>query len=119
MKRNTQSKKRRMLECLADAKGIVSVACINADIGRKTHYKWLEDDMEYFDEVMDIQNVAIDHVESKLFECIDKHKEASIIFFLKTRGRHRGYTEQVISKDNERDDDVILPDVPDLEDEYL
>lgn len=113
---NTQSKKKRMLDCLSESKGIVTIACKNANIERKTHYQWLKKDSKYLEAVNDIQNVAIDHVESKLFECIDKLKEASIIFFLKTRGRERGYSEQS-TEDGPEEDEVILPDIPELPEE--
>lgn len=117
LEQNTQSKKRRMLECLADSKGIVTVACKNASIERKTHYQWLKKDAKYLEAVTDIQNVAIDYVEGKLFECIDKLKEASIIFFLKTRGRERGYSEQSMEPNGDNEEEVILPDIPELPEE--
>lgn len=41
----------------------------------------------------DTQEAAIDYVESKLMERIDSGAERSIIFYLKTRGRRRGFQE--------------------------
>lgn len=38
---------------------------------------------------------TIDHVESALMQLIDSGNPAAIIFFLKTRGRERGYSEQL------------------------
>ena len=102
-----------MLECLVNSNGIVTVACHNAGISRKTHYDWLNSDSTYFAQVEDIQNVAIDFVESMLFKNIQQGREASIIFFLKTRAKHRGYSENV--EQFKAEDEIILPDIPELE----
>ena len=83
--------KDKMLKALEECLGIVSTASINAGINRRTHYRWLEEDKEYKDKVQDIRNSAIDFVESKLFDCIKNEKETSIIFYLKTIGKNRGY----------------------------
>ena len=83
--------KDKMLKALEECLGIVSTASINAGINRRTHYRWLEEDKEYKDKVQDIRNSAIDFVESKLFDCIKSEKETSIIFYLKTIGKNRGY----------------------------
>jgi len=94
--------KDKMLQALEDCLGIVSTASINAGINRRTHYRWLEDDEEYKAKVLDIKNSAIDFVESKLFDCIKSEKETSIIFYLKTIGKSRGYVprQEIDTGDN-------------------
>jgi|TARA_R110000796_G_scaffold11090_1_gene37100 hypothetical protein len=87
----TKDNKTKMLENLEYSLGIVTEASINAGISRQTHYRWLEEDDDYKLKVLDIRNAAIDFVESKLFDCIKSEKEASIIFYLKTIGKSRGY----------------------------
>ena len=52
------------------------------------------DGKEFKVTVDDIVEGVIDHVESKLFENINKNDTTSIIFFLKTRGKKRGYVER-------------------------
>lgn len=90
------AKKVNMLQALASTLGIVSQACIMANVGRTTHYKWLKNDKKYSSDVYDISEVAIDFVESQLFKQIKAGQAAPTIFYLKTKGKHRGYIEESI-----------------------
>jgi hypothetical protein len=96
MKNPTKSniKKKAMLEALKKSLGVVTSACIEVNIDRTTHYQWLKEDDNYKKQVEDIENIAIDFVESKLFKNIKNEDVASILFFLKTKGRKRGYVEK-------------------------
>lgn len=87
-------KKQAMLEALEKSMGVVSTACQIVGISRRTHYDWLNADEEYKKAVSEIENVALDFAESKLFKNIEKAKEASIFFYLKTKGKKRGYVER-------------------------
>lgn len=111
MEQVEQSKK-RLLEALEAAKGNVTNACASTGIGRTTFYRYLKDDESFRETVADIQEITIDHVEDKLFQRIDgiqmvkygKEGEeiiyelppdvTSIIFYLKTKAKHRGYVEK-------------------------
>ena len=97
----TESKD-KMLKALEEFYGIVTTASQKAGISRQTHYRWLEEDEEYKTKVQDIRNSAIDFVESKLFDCIKSEKETSIIFYLKTIGKSRGYVprQEIDTGDN-------------------
>ncbi len=83
-----------MLEALEKTLGIVTTACNQVGINRKTHYQWLKLDPAYKEAVDEIRNVAGDFVESSLMKCIKEGKEASIIFYCKTKLRNRGYIEK-------------------------
>ena len=107
-------KKARMIEELIRHRGIVSIACRNADVkARNTHYRWLAEDPVYREAVELAKEAAIDHVESKLFELVDGvttsgglddegneiiYKQppnvAAVLFYLKTIGQKRGYIEK-------------------------
>ena len=91
-KRNT--KKRAMLKALENALGVVTVACASVKIERVTHYRWLKEDEEYRTAVEDLENVALDFAENKLHQNIKNGDVASTIFYLKTKGKKRGYTEK-------------------------
>lgn len=101
-----------MLKCLQQSMGIVSTACQKADINRTTHYDWYNNDPEYAAQVDAISESCIDFAESKLMELINgaKHEVATAkgevltvqdgpnptacIFYLKTKGKKRGYVEK-------------------------
>jgi hypothetical protein len=86
-------KQQQMVECLERALGVVSTACRAANISRTTHYRWLENE-EYASAVRDIQEVAVDFAESHLHKLIQDGNPAATIFFLKTKGKSRGYIER-------------------------
>ena len=94
MVRDTQDSKKKMLEELEYNLGIVSASCLSADVSRATHYRWLQEDSEYKAYVRDIQEIAIDFVENKLYDKIKENDTACIIFYLKTKAKHRGYVER-------------------------
>jgi len=101
-------KKQAMLEALEASMGVVSTACQLVEISRRTHYDWLAKDEAYKKAVAEIENVALDFAESKLFKNIEKAKEASIFFYLKTKGKKRGYIErQEIKMDGSIESKVI------------
>ena len=91
---NTDTNKKAMIKALHKSLGVVSHACEAVGINRTTHYRWLEDDEEYKKEVESIQEYQLDFVESKLFENINNNDTTATIFYLKTRGRKRGYIEK-------------------------
>ena len=90
----TAQHKKAMLKALEKSLGVVTSACRNVGIGRTTFYQWLKDDKEFAALVEDIENVAIDFAESQLHKQIADGNPSSTIFFLKTKGKKRGYIER-------------------------
>lgn len=104
--------KKEIIEALEAKYGIVTEACRSIGLSRSTFYDWLKSDSEFKDAVRDIQETAIDYVEGKLFQKISgitmgKHdaegaivtydippSDTAIIFYLKTKAKHRGYIER-------------------------
>ena len=112
-KDKTDNNKKKVLQHLQDAHGIITTACNNSGVARSQFYKWLDDDPEFKLAVDDVQEEAIDYVESKLFEKVsgvtvkkgetDDGKDivydvppsdTAIIFYLKTKAKKRGYVER-------------------------
>lgn len=91
----TEQHKKAILEALEKNLGIVTTACRQVGIGRTTFYDWLKDDEEFKKKVDEINNVALDFTESKLFKLIEGENPTAIIFHLKTKGKKRGYVERI------------------------
>jgi hypothetical protein len=90
----TDTKKEAMLEALERSLGIVTTACNAVGINRSTHYDWLKKDSEYRDKVKAIEGRTLDFAESHLHKLIKEGNPAATIFFLKTKGKGRGYVER-------------------------
>lgn len=82
-----------MIQALTRSIGVVTQACNIVNIPRSTHYNWMQNDDDYRKAVEDIQEVALDFVESNLFKQIAAGEQAATIFYLKTKGKKRGYIE--------------------------
>jgi len=87
--------KKAVLIALEKSLGVVTEACKQAGIGRTTFYEWCKTDKEFERQVADIEDIAIDFAEGQLFKNIAAGKETSLIFYLKTKGRKRGYVEKI------------------------
>lgn len=75
--------------------GIILNACEAIGISRSKYYKWMQDDADFAAKVEEIKEAQIDFVESKLISAIDANDTTAIIFYLKTKGKKRGYTEKL------------------------
>ena len=91
---NTDIHKKAMIEALEKSLGVVTTACKTVGISRQTHYEWLREDGQYRDAVDDIGDVALDFAESQLHKQIQSGEVSSTIFYLKTKGKKRGYVER-------------------------
>ena len=89
-----EAEKVKMLDALRVHLGVVTSALKDAGICRRTHYYWLESDPEYQAEVAAIEGSALDFAEGKLFEQIREKNTAATIFYLKCKGKKRGYIER-------------------------
>ena len=91
---NTDITKKAMLDALEKSLGVVTAACKSVDIARETHYRWMREDADYKAAVEEIGDVAIDFAESQLHKQIKEGNSTATIFFLKTKGKKRGYVER-------------------------
>jgi hypothetical protein len=90
----TEQHKRAMLDALETSLGVVTAACKAVGIGRTTHYLWMQEDAEYKAAVEGLSDVALDFAESQLHKQIKDGNSTATIFFLKTKGKKRGYIER-------------------------
>lgn len=90
----TDINKKKMIEALEMSLGVVTSAVKAVGIHRSTHYDWYNDDPEYRKAVDDIVNVSLDFAETQLFQSMKDQNVAAVIFYLKTKGKQRGYIER-------------------------
>ena len=95
MNKSRHIKKEALLNALEKSLGVVTIAGKTAEIPRSTYYRYMKEDPEFAKEVEDIKQAQIDYVEGQLIKNISDGKETSIIFYLKSKARDRGYAEKV------------------------
>lgn len=101
MTHKSKQYKKALLEALEKSLGVVTTACKAVSLSRKTFYTYYHEDGEFRRAVDDIENIALDFAESQLHKQIQNGEVTSTIFFLKTKGKKRGYveTKEITGKD--------------------
>jgi len=89
-----QQKKKALIEALTQTLGVITSACKITGIDRTMFYDYYNSDETFAEQVRDIQEVAVDFAESKLYEQIKSNNTTATIFYLKTKGKNRGYIER-------------------------
>lgn len=92
---STAKKKKAFIEALKMSLGIVTKACEATGIPRRTFYSWRATDEKFEQAVQEINEIALDFVETQLFNKIKKGDTTGIIFYLKCKGKKRGYIDTV------------------------
>lgn len=98
-----KKKQKLMIEALIKSLGNITIACESVGIGRTTHYLWLKENPKYKKEVEETEERTLDFFENALFKQAKAGNMTAIIFYLKTKGKKRGYierTEQSIEHKN-------------------
>ena len=90
----TAHKKKIFLEALETTLGVITQACKATGVGRRSVYEWRDKDPQFRQDMDDITEVAIDFAESQLFKQIQQGNTTATIFYLKTKGKERGYVER-------------------------
>jgi hypothetical protein len=112
MKHDTKKNKEKVLEALKETLGIVTPACEKVGISRMTFYKWCREDEDFKMRVNEIDDIQGDFVENKLLEKIKSGSEKSIMFYMKYKGKKRGYTDSLdITSDGKSITEIKLIEV--------
>ena len=93
-RKKTAETKARVIEALGDCLGIVKFALKKVGVNRRTFYEWCHSDPAFKEEIDHIDEDTLDFAEAKLLQNIKNGDKTSIIFFLKTKGKKRGYVER-------------------------
>lgn len=80
------------MDALRKRLGIISLACDEVGVSRATYYNWYNTDPEFKAEADSISDLQTDFVEAQLLSLIKDGDTTATIFYLKTKGRKRGYS---------------------------
>ena len=112
-----EHRKRAVIAALESSLGIVTTACQKVGVGRTQFYNWMKSDEDFARQVKDIENIAFDFVESQLFRQIQENNVQATMFYLRTKGKNRGYSERTeitgLNGEPLQPMQIILPSRPD------
>lgn len=113
--------KKRLIEALETSLGVVTTACKKVGIARNTFYEYCKADPEFKQAVDDIENIALDFAESQLHKQIADGNTTATIFYLKTKGKKRGYIErqEITGKDGDGIQFVLPKPAKDLKSDEI
>ena len=95
-KKNVKKEARKVafLEVFEASACNVSVSCKKVGISRNTFYDWKKKDLAFAESVREQEEGLLDFAETMLYKAIKEGKTPELIFFLKTKGKRRGYIER-------------------------
>ena len=92
-------KQKKFLKRLSENLGNVTETCKELKVGRRTYYNWKESDELFKEECDNVPEELLDLAEHSLLSEIQdkttKNHITAVIFFLKTKGKKRGYSESM------------------------
>jgi hypothetical protein len=86
--------KEQVIDAIKRSRGFISQAAKILKCTNATIYNYKERYSEVEDAIKNERESLLDFAEGKLLENINNNDNAAIIFFLKTQGKHRGYSEK-------------------------
>lgn len=84
--------------------GNISEVAKSLNVSRTTVYEWINTDEKFKKALDDQQEALIDFAESSLLKSINNGSDTATIFFLKTKGKKRGYVERTELSGNDGKD---------------
>lgn len=105
--------KTELLKAMVMTRGNITEACKMTGLNRNTFYDYFNNDPNFKQTVEDVAEMRVDFVEAQLDKLIEDMDSKAITFFLKTKGKNRGYVErtEIESKvDNRITINIVKPD---------
>jgi len=93
----------------------ITATCTALGISRKTFYEWKEKKKKLAEGLEEVDESILDWAESKLKEHIDNNDLQALIFFLRTKGKKRGYVEKTETDVNINAFEQLMQDTEDDE----
>ena len=72
----------------------VTATCAALGISRRAFYDWKKKRAKLAEKLEEVEEGILDFAESKLIEHIQNDDVQSLMFFLRTKGKKRGYVEK-------------------------
>lgn len=108
-KQSQERQKIKFIKALIANLCIVTKACEESKIGRSTYYRWMQDDPLFKEAVESAEEGQIDFAEEALLKRIKEGSDTSIQFYLKTKGRKKGWGDNIdITSAGEKIDSVAV-----------
>ena len=85
---------KKIIEAFLNTGGIVSKAALKLGVSRQAVYSRIQKSEELAKEQQSAKETALDLAEDKLLSNIKAGDNTCIIFYLKTKGKGRGYDER-------------------------
>jgi len=82
-------------DALGNSLGNITLACRAVGISRRTYYNWCKEDKEFEKDCEEVEEKNLDFAESQLLKHIKADNITALIFYLKTKGKKRGYVERI------------------------
>ena len=102
-KQQPEKYKELLLVALEKHLGIVTSACKEVSISRDRFYTYYNTDEEFKKKVDSINDYTLDFAETQLLKKIKEGSERSILFYMRYRGKKRGYTDSIdLTTDGEK-----------------
>lgn len=114
--KNPEKHKQMLIEALERNLGLVTPSCKEVGISRKQFYHYCRVDADFKAAVDEINESTIDFVENQLYTKIKQGSEKSILFYMKYKGRGRGYTESIQIDANVKIEQPLLKPLDDEND---
>jgi hypothetical protein len=88
--------KRELLDVMQQNGGMSYASAKAIGVPYKTVHYWMQNDPDFMKEYEEIKERILDRMEMELIQraTMNKDRDACLLFYLKTRGKHRGYVER-------------------------
>lgn len=101
-----EQNKKALIVAMEKNMGVVTAACKACRVERATFYNYYNNDKDFAKSIDDVGEQMLDFAESKLKSLIRDGDKTAILFYLKTKGKHRGYIEQNVNLNLNQNHDV-------------
>lgn len=92
---DSNKKKAEFLVAFEIKQGNISLACKACNVSRSAVYRWRDDDEDFRNSWIEVEESLKDEGESILRELMKARDTTAVIFYLKTKCRDRGYSERL------------------------